>query len=253
MKTLFFKLAAVLSACTLFVSCGDSSLKYTVALPPPPAHWDLLPGKPYWRVEWLDSGGQKQSADILPGGALEIELPATWANPVTAWPYWPETLPPGLFRPAGAIFPFDASGESLYLSWEAGPDTVFYMELAFANTENSSKIPANFDWPRFRELFDTDKLNQAVREDPWLVDWRSAAEKTISSNFDSRRLIPESAESLPIPVPSGTWYGTSPFAKPLFFADGVTPEFPVRPGLNLWFSAHGILRVSGKAWVFSAW
>jgi hypothetical protein len=209
-------------------------------------------GEPYWRLEWLDSGGKEQMADIPPGKSMEIELPITWTNPVTASPFWPgHNLIPGLFKPAGALFPFDVYGERLCLSWKAGPDAVFYRELVLANGQDSRKIPANFDWPRFRELFNSDKLNEAVRSDPWLVDWHLVAEKTISSNFDQRRLVPEAAESINISVPAGPWYGVSSFTEPLYFTEGINPVFPVRPGINVWISSEGILRINGKTWILA--
>jgi hypothetical protein len=253
MKNFIFRFFAVLVVSVQFFCCADSfPSSYVLALPDAPEPWISLLGPPNWRLEWLDPGGKRQTADILPGQSVKIELPVTWANPVTAWPYWPgRNIIPGLFKPAGALFPFDVSGETLRLSWEAGPDTVFYWELAFANNErNYSKIPANFDWLRFRELFTSGDLNEAVRKDPWLVDWRSAAEKTTASNFDRRRLVPEAAESTAIPVHSGPWHGASPFAQPLSFAENEPRVFPVRPGLNVWISQEGILRVSGKTWVF---
>jgi hypothetical protein len=252
MKLSIFKLAAVLAASLQFASCGDFlSSRYIAALPKAPESWVPLLGEPHWRLEWLDPGGKKQSADIFPGRNVEIDLPVTWANPVTAWPYWPGlNLGPGLFKPAGALFPFDVSGGYIHLSWKAGPDAVFYRELALANGENGSKFPANFDWPRFRELFDEGALNERARKDPWLVNWRSVAEKTIASNFDRRRLVPEVSESMTIPVPSGIWYGTSPFADPLHFAEDSIPVFQIRPNVDAWISAEGILRCNGKTWVF---
>jgi len=252
MKNLFFRIFAVLVVSLQFVCCGDSfPARYALTLPDAPDRWVSLLGPPHWRLEWLDTGGNRKKADILPGRSMTIELPTTWANPVTAWPYWPgHNIIPGLFKPAGALFPFDVSGETLCLSWEAGPDTVFYWELAAANEQDTAKSPANFDWPRFRELFQEETLNEAVRKDPWLVDWRSVAEKTITSSFDRRRLVPEAAEPTAIPVPSGPWYGASPFAEPLSFTEGDPPVFPVRPGLNVWVSPAGILRCTNNAWVF---
>jgi hypothetical protein len=138
----------------------------------------------------------------------------------------------------------------MHLSWTAGPDTVFYWELAYANNDKEAKIPANFDWPRFRELFETKVLSEAVCKDPWLVDWRSVAEKTINSNFDRRRIVPQAFESVSIQAGCGPWYGSSPFAEPLFFNEGEEPVFPVRQGINVWISGEGILRCSGKTWVF---
>jgi hypothetical protein len=212
-------------------------------------------------VEWIEPGGQKKMANIPPHSTLEIELPATWTNPVTAWPYWPDrNLIPGFFKPAGALFPFDVAGSRLYLNWEAGPDTVFYWELVAAyyldslgSEQNDTKIPANFDWQRFRELIKSEAVNEAVREDLWLINWNTLAERTIANNFDRRRLVPETAKIAELNVPAGLWHGTSPFAKPLFFAEGETPVFPVRSGINVWVSSEGVLRVNGETWVFTAW
>jgi hypothetical protein len=224
-----------------------------------------LLGEPHWRIEWFDQNGQRRTADILPSKTYEIDLPATWTNPITAWPYWPgHNLIPGLFKPAGALFPFDVSdqkrsdGGNLCLSWKAGHDTVFYHELALI-CDGGVKNPANFDWPRFRELFKSGVLNEAVCKDPWLIDWHFVAEKTMESSFDRRRLVPESVQSVNIPVTPGPWYGTSPFAEALIFSEDETPVFPVRSlasaggGVNVWLSAEGILRCSGKTWIFTAW
>jgi len=227
-------------------SCRDiTPSSYSLNLPELPEHWVSLLGKPQWRIEWVDPDGNKQTADHIPG---EIEIPNTWANPVTAWPHWPKhNLIPGFFKPAGALFPFDAKDNCLNLTWEAGVDTVFYWELANANEGNYSRLPANFNWLRFRELFTAEILSEAVCKDPWLVDWRSAAEKTVSNNFDRRRLVPEKTESAAFDVPECPWYGTSPFAQPIFFV------FPVRSGINVWISSEGILRVNGDVSIFIEW
>jgi hypothetical protein len=251
MKTLLFKLTVVFAVVLQLTCCKDrASSVYLLEMPEPPQSWVSLLGRPHWRVEFLDQNGVKQSKDILPGQNAEIELPNTWTNPVIALPYWPEhNLVPSFFRPAGGLFPYDVSGKKLLLSWEAGVEAVFYWELALSNSENVKKIPANFDWPRFRELLKTDVLENF---DPWLIDWSNVAENTISSNFDRRRLVPQASVPEKIPVKSGPWYGTSPFGQPLSFSNGETPVFPVRPGVNVWISSEGILRVNGKTWVFTA-
>ena len=255
MKTNLFRLTTALALILQFAGCTDRfSSVYVLDLPEVPEPWRALLGEPFWRVEWFDSGGIKKMKDILPGIVLEIELPVTWANPVSAWPHWPEyNLIPGLFMPAGALYPFDAGGNRLHLSWETGPAAVFYRELALANMGNNSRIPAIFDWPRFRELLTGEAINSAVREDPWLVNWRSVAERTVSGTFDRRRLVPEAAEDKIIPVSAGFWFGNSPFSRPVFFREDELPVFPVRPGVNVWISAGGILRVNGDVWVFTAW
>ena len=260
MKTNIFRLIAVFAVSLCFVGCGEGKMfhsqhsQYVLALPQAPEAWVSLLGQPHWKVEWQNSSGQKQIKTIIPGESIVIELPQTWTSAVLAWPYWPEQdIGAGLFRPAGALFPFDSSGDRVSVSWKAGPDAVFYRELVLANGQNGAKIPAYFDWPRFRELFELETLNEAVQKDPWLVDWRFVAEKTVNSSFDRRRLVPESAGSMIIPVFSGPWFGTSPFAEPLFFTENETPVFQVRPGINVWISGKGILRYSGKTWIFTEW
>ena len=254
MKTYIFRLAVAVLVLQ-FACCEDRFPSgYILEFPKAPEQWVSLLGQPHWRVEWLDPEGRRQTADVLPGGSLEIELPVTWTNPVTARPYWPGlNLFAGLFMPAGALFPFDVIGNRLRLSWEAGPDTVFFWELAQAGGPDGSKNPANFDWPRFRGLFQSGELNKEVDQDPWLVDWRFVAEKTVEGNFDRRRLVPQAVDFVNIPVSAGTWYGTSPFAEPLSFAEGQPQSFPVRPGLNVWICREGILRVNGRTWVFTEW
>jgi hypothetical protein len=253
MRIVISILAAVFSLFFFFFLNILSSM-FILELPQPPETWVSLLGEPNWRVEWLDSNGQKQKADVSPGKNLEIETLNTWINPVMAWPYWPlYSLAPGVFKPAGALFPFDVKGKSLHLNWKAGPDTVFYWELAHASQDNA-KSPVRFDWPRFRELFETDVLNEEVRKDPWLVDWSYVAEKTVSSSFDRRRLVPKARESIIIPVSSGPWYGASPFAEPLLFTEGESHSFPViNANVDVWISAEGILRSNHKTWIFAAW
>jgi hypothetical protein len=182
---------------------------------------------------------------------VEISLPATWVSAVSAAPFWPDRgLRPGIFRPAGAIFPFDVSGKSLILSWQGGVDANLYWELIAAYGEagqESVRLPWNFNWPRFRQLFDDPTLNADVRADPWLADWNGIAAKMVQSGFDKRRLVPETRGRLEIPVGPGPWIGASPFAAPLFFE--AVPVFPVRPAADTWISAEGILRCNTETWI----
>jgi hypothetical protein len=253
MKTLYFKLTLVPVLILWLAGCREAfPARYGLELPQVPETLVALLGEPLWRIEWVSSDGEMRKRDIARGERIEIDPPVTWTNAVLAWPWWPESgLIPGFFRPAGGLFPYDTGGGTLHLSWEAGPDAVFYWEMAYANGGNAKRIPANFDWPGFRELFKADVINGKVKNDPWLADWRYIAEKTVESGFDRRRLVPESSESVNIPVPGGPWYGTSPFADPLSFERGAIPLFPVRPGVNVWVSGEGILRCNGKAWVLT--
>ena len=251
----------LLAAC-LFTACNNWAFfhsQYTLILPKPPQTWVSILGEPDWRIEWLTPDGQKQFKNIESAQNIKIELPQTWASAVLAWPYWPRhNIGPGLFRPCGALFPFDASGGRLYLSWKAGPDAVYFWELARACRENAAasrvpRLPHLFDWPRFRELFETDALGEEIRRDPWLADWPSIAQRTVNSGFDRRRLVPEPVSNMTIPVPPGHWFGSSPFAAPLSFGEGETPVFPVRASADTWVSREGILRCNQKTWVFTAW
>jgi len=249
MKSLFLKFAVVFALVMQFTNCGRDSLMYKLELPDPPQIWVSLLGEPHWRIEWLSPDGQRRQKDIPPGKTTEIEIPVTWTNPVTAYPWWPShNLIPGLFKPAGALFPYDVSENRLRLTWEGGIDTVFFMELAYANSEQKTKIPSNFDWVRFRELFNSETLSEAVRNDPWLIDWRYVAEKTISGNFDRRRLVPQTTEAITVPLSARVWYGTSPFSEPLLFAEGEPLVFKAHTGINAWISVEGILRCDGKVW-----
>jgi hypothetical protein len=179
----------------------------------------------------------------------DIAIPLNFASAVSARPFWPDKgLVPGIFRSAGAIYPFDASGNSLVLSWKGGVDANLFWELVQASSDRAPlRLPQNFDWPRFRLLFDDPALNDDIRADPWLADWQGIAEKIVQSGFDRRRLVPEPRVSLKVPVSGGTWIGTSPFAPPLFF-EGY-PVFPVRQSSDTWVSAKGILRCNKEAWI----
>jgi hypothetical protein len=86
-------------------------------------------------------------------------------------------------RPAGALYPFDVSDDVLRISWRAGADAGFYqaLEEAYAGKENADarRQAAFFDWPRFRAFFASEAPAE-LREDPWRVDWKEAAEKTVT-------------------------------------------------------------------------
>jgi len=259
----------------LLNGCGEAltDSSFVLELPALPQAWEELLGRPDWRIEWVNEEGRKETMTVHGGACSKISPPQTWASAVCASPFWPEKgLGPGIFKPAGAIFPYDVSGKSLALSWQGGVDAVLYWELAKAygsgqdSAEESperaagseratgseraavARIPMNFNWPRFRRLFDDPSLNAEVRADPWLADWSGIAAKIVKSGFDKRRLVPEARSALTVPVGSGPWIGTSPFAAPLIFE--TTPVFPVRPGADTWASKEGLLRCNSEAWIF---
>jgi len=242
---------------------------YRLKLPEMPPSWEIIPGQPRWKIEWQDTEGRNQALDVRGGETPEISLLNTRINAVIAWPYWPElAVNPGVFMPAGGLFPFDAAEGTLSLSWKGGVDAILYRELGFAAAADSGadragvpRLPWNFNWPRFRGLSDDEGVNAAFRENPWLADWPGIAAKIWQSGFDKRRLVPQARKETRVPlspdIAGGPWIGTSPFAAPLVF-DGV-PVFPVRqataasPPVDTWVSERGILRCTTETWFFHAW
>jgi len=259
MKTYFA--FAVLCSLFLSVSCVRAfladDLRLAAKLPEPPGSWKAVLGSPHWRVEWFDGEGRKRSATVAGTGGPEISLPGTSASPVLALPFWPEKgIAPGVFRPAGAISPFDVSGGKLALSWQGGVDATLFIELARSADRESPgqgtpRLPQNFNWPRFRGLFDDPEnaagINAQVHADPWLADWSGIAQRAVQSGFDRRRLVPEARSGLELPpwLGPGPWVGASPFAAPLVFEE--SPVFQVRSSAaDTWVSAEWILRANAE-------
>ncbi|MDR2575276.1 MAG: hypothetical protein LBC52_02415 [Treponema sp.] len=262
MKTYFL---AVLYCVGLFLnSCGEglTDSSFALELPALPQAWEAVLGSPCWRIEWINEDGRKETMTVKGKGGWNISLPQTWVSAVSAFPFWPEKgLGPEIFKPAGAIFPYDASGGNLVLSWQGGVEAVLYWEMVKVcvgtgqeSVEESSertavsRLPMNFNWPRFRRLFDDPSLNADVRADPWLADWAGIAAKIVKSGFDKRRLVPEARSALEVQVGLGPWIGASPFAGPLIFE--TTPVFSVRPTADTWVSREGVLRCNSEAWIF---
>ena len=254
MKT---KIFIIIMYLTMMAACSNHSIfsNYTPILPELPAHWEEMLGLPHWQLEWLDENGLWKKMEILPGyPAPELPLVQEWSSPIFAWPYWPsKNLMPQMMKPAGGIFPWDVSGTKIHLSWRGGIDAIFWKELSIAernSTASFTRLPWYFDWPRFRELLLNGNISEAVRENPWLIDWKDIAQRTVDSGFFTSRLSPPSQNILSIPGLGGLWIGSSPFSYPL----RVNPEGPLiipasaRP--DTWVSASGILRVINMDWVY---
>jgi hypothetical protein len=258
MKTKIYGALAVglLILCLNCCSAGIFHENYTLVMPILPGHWVSLLGEPVWNIVWVNSEGVERIKTFKHTDMIEIEIPQTWISAVVASPYWPEKeINQNLFMPAGAIFPYDVSGNFLHIRWVSGHDAVFFWEMVmaarqFEQEKGTPRLPTNFNWPRFRELFESDVLNEKLKNDPWLANWRYIAEKTVQVGFDRRRLVPEPYKEVVFPVSSGPWYGSSPFAAPLFFEEGKPIVFPVRDRENIWISREGILRCNQNAWVF---
>jgi hypothetical protein len=268
---LFFTLALVLGACENPVI----PLEYTVEFPALPAAWQEMMGPAHWRLSWLNPQGipQFKECGAFPesggGGKTSIAAVLEWATPVLAYPYWPSRgVLSGEMRPAGAIIPFDASGSALQLSWQGGVDAWFYRELSEARTAAGNadtgtvdeaalnkRRPEYFDWPRFRSLMESDVIPEAVRDDPWQVDWQDVAVRTVSSGFDRRRIKVQAGEELlvtgdALSKAATLFTGPSPFAKPLALEPGTGFRFRVTIRPDTYVSTGGILRVSRKTWVY---
>ena len=242
---------------TLFIlGCGGdlNQVSYQPVLPDMPPHWREVLGEPHWRLEWLEEGGVWQNWEGAPRSKPPgIPLISEWTTPVLAFPFWPERdLFPGAMRPAGALFPWDASGGMINLSWKNGVDAFFWKELAIAERTTQAadgRIPWYFAWPRFRELMESDNISEAVRNDPWLADWRNISQRVVQSGFDRRRIAERSFAEIVIPDLEGFWVGSSPFAEPLEAEPGepllvYAPDVP-----DTWVSSGAILKCSADGWV----
>jgi hypothetical protein len=242
----------------LLASCGPHPIRktYTPVLPELPLAWEEILGYPHWRLEWVGQDGNWRSWEGK-GRLPDLVMMQEWANPVLAWPFWPEKgINPGIMRPAGALFPWDVSGGCLNISWKAGIDANFWKELAknsdLQKNSGTPRRPWLFDWPRFRELFAEETVGSEIFNDPWLADWAYIAQKTVESGFDRRRIKVQSKAKITVPCHNTFWAGSSPFTEPIgvsesafVFMAGETPE--------TWVSATGQLRINKKTWVFIPW
>jgi hypothetical protein len=160
-------------------------------------------------------------------------------------------------RPAGAIAPFDVEGGSLTLSWEAGAEAYFYRALAAAYKAaglSSSSRPERFDWPRFRLLMASAAVPKELREDPWLTDWKAAAEQTARSGFDRRRIRARSSKMLTVKIPwPGPWTGSSPFTKARLLEAGGAAELEAGAETDIMVSKDGILKYSVDGVIAVSW
>jgi hypothetical protein len=258
-----FVFSAILPAAVFlfFHACGDlTEARCVLVMPDLPPAWAALLGSPRWKIEYLNAGGVRE---IFESGGENSEIfphPFT-ASAVSAWPFWPDRgIQPGLFRPAGALYPFDLSGSTLAPDWRGGVEAFFYWELAAAAQKAVPSSPAavlrqpqNFDWPRFRQILSDPAIAETVRADPWTADWRSIAERVIHSGFNRQRIVAAQTSLVPVPAGEGPWFGVSPFTAPWRAGAGETPLFPVGTEPASYFSAAGILRVNREAWILLPW
>jgi len=248
---------------TLLAGCKDEmrihSL-YEPVLPALPGGWRDVLGEAHWRLEWIEEGGTWKKWEGKQGAAVpSLSMTQGWTTPVLAWPYWPGLdLGPGIMRPCGGLFPWDASGNKLVLSWEGGVDAVLWKEMAAVDVDESEaakdkRLPWLFDWPRFREIMAGGNVSEAVRQDPWVVDWKEVGRKTVESGFDRRRIKPMKFTRIEIPLPAGRWSGSSPFSPLLEVPPEGSFALEVTDLVGAWVSSMGILKCSSSGWIYRPW
>jgi hypothetical protein len=254
MKTRFFQ--HTLLAFLVLAGCVNPVLpsRYALEFPRLPAVWTEVLGRPSWKVEWYNPDGNRECAVI--DGDAAVPVLSEWPSPVTAWPFWPDSgIEAGVFRPAGALYPFDVSDGVLRLSWTAGADAAFYLALEEARSLKENAHPqrkaAFFDWPRFRAFF-TSVSSAELREDLWLVNWREAAEKTVNSGFRTSYIKARERSVTEVPIPhDGPWFSTSPFRAAENWTAGSVEPFALTGEAELWVCPGGMLFLStgARLWV----
>jgi hypothetical protein len=198
---------------------------------------------------WYDPGGKLRQKVVYGTDPIEIRVLYQWPSPLIAWPYWPERgVSPGLYRPAGALYPFDVSEDRIFLSWRAGAEANFYRELTLARSlpgADPRRIPQYFDWPRFRSLLREEA--EELRDDPWLADWKNIAEKTVLSGFRKSlvKAAPRTPVELRIPC-EGPWFSASPFREQEFWEEGYRAVLALSSGPEIYLCSRGILHLSSE-------
>lgn len=241
--------------CPALAGCSEPALhaEYGLELPVLPALWAEALGRCAWRLVWVDGDGRRVQADADGGALPRVHVLEAAATPVIAYPYWLERgIAPGTMKPCGAIYPLDARGGAIRLSWERGVDAVFYAELS--RWGGSQRQPHYFDWKRFRELFTERKLDERVCDDPWIVDWREMAIKTAASGFNSRSVVPRTTVDCSVEIPEdGPWVGVSPFAGAFLWEKDAKAVLALNDAVDSFFCPKGTLRCTKGAWVFECY
>ncbi|MDR2467809.1 MAG: hypothetical protein LBD22_02485 [Spirochaetaceae bacterium] len=241
---LSISLACVIFAVLCACSEGLITESYRLEAPEIPEIWLSELGRPLWLFEWIDASGNIVRAESGTSSYSGAQVLHQYPSPVLAYPSWPlRGIRAGVMKPAGAIFPYDAAGKTIVLSFAQGIDAVLYHELAIL--ANEKRLPYNFDWLRFRALWANGKISGEALHDPWLVDWRAFAENTAASGFNARRIKARETENLVITVPAdGPWFGTSPFMAQAAWTAGTTVVLQVSEVVDSYFCSSGTLRAT---------
>jgi hypothetical protein len=96
-------------------------------------------------------------------------------------------------------------------------------------------------------------IEAALRDDPWLVNWKDAAAKSVSSSFRTSYIKAEERIPAAVEIPcEGPWISASPFAGPETWPAGIV-EIPLGAESEAWVSAGGILMLSKDARLWAEW
>ena len=236
------RLVGVASFCLIF-SCAQAMEYETLRLRFPDLGQELTDvlGDPHWVLSIRESDG-------LAGPGFDADSSFALFHPgqtasVLAYPTWPEhAIREGIFRPAGAVYPFGVRSGELALNWKGGVAAYFHGELARIDGP-SSRSPDFFDWPGFLDLLESAPVDEAFRGDPWLVDWTDVAHKTRLSGFDRRRLVPRPASLQHFILPfDGPWFPSSPFGALIRGGTGSGTELSSTDEVDSLVSLQGIFR-----------
>jgi hypothetical protein len=233
-------------------ACGGAvDRPYRLQLPDLPPAWRALLGDARWSVEWINDAGIVRYAELPPGRAFSVTVVNDASSPVLAYPYWPERgLNPGDMKPAGALFPWDARGGNITLSWRGGVDAAFWRGLSraagAAGAAAGQREAVAFNWKRWRAAWKDGTFPPDAVRDPWLCDWESIAAKVAASGFDKRRIAAAHYSRLELPGASwpGVWYGSSPFDAGISAPPDEILSLPLVPPSAFAFSNTGLLRYS---------
>jgi hypothetical protein len=202
--------AALLGSCSLF-----SGVEVRIDLPALPAQWQAA----FPRVDCLllvtAEDGSVETV-LVPGwdSGANVRCLRESNTPVLAFPLTEldeRDGSPGFLRPAGALYPGDIredpGGDTLALSWEAGPAASVMLELALLGLRTSQ-----FNAMRLREEL-------LVVPDPWDVDLCAVAEKIAAGTFSVFDIDALPCRDVTLWPGQGSWALESPF-RPATAADG---------------------------------
>lgn len=205
----------------LLLSCsfdrGEDGI--LIVLPQPSALEKEVWGDFHWELETLSCDGFINHGRIDGDSyCLQVErgaFLALWVYPVALFAKGPQALS----LPAGGLYPSDLRRGRLELDWEGGLLAHFFLELVRREGPGGRRA-ACFNWRRLRLLFEEDRIEkEAGREgllprDPWSIDWALAAQKTLDSGFDRRRLaLPKKGRAIVFPAVGGPFLADSPWLR----------------------------------------